>query len=511
MKKKVFTTNTTLKIKPVTAVSGVLLLAALLCEGLLISALQKLQMLPDKYFLLILAALGLMTLALALMVLKAGEKRLRRILGWVLCLILAAGCLVGTHIFSKLNQTVTAISQPDTVSTVFGVYVRSEDSAQNIEDTAAHRYAMTDSVDPDQTRKAAEQIQILAGCADIENLESVNALVDALYDGSTDAIILNQSYADMVAEVEAYGDFFTRMRLLTEIEITEKEEPQQEPAETAPEAETEPEIEFDPTTIPFIVYLSGSDTRSSALVKGRSDVNILAAVNPVTKQILLVNTPRDYWVRNPAGDNERDKLTHCGLYGIENSMAALEDLYGQPITQYAQINFTGFERLINTIGGITIYSSFAFDAGDTFRVEVGNNYMNGAQALAFARERHNVAGGDITRGAHQMKVIAAVVAKLSAATIIKNYSAILDTLQGMFVTSLTPEEISDVIKMQLDDMATWEVLSYSVTGDGGHDTNFSMPGQISYVMYPNDEMIAHASDLMSRILAGEVLTKEDIG
>ena len=475
---------------------------------MLVASVRKLQMLPDKYFALILAALACVTAGLGLLILKAGEKRLRRWIGWLLCLLVTAGCALGSHAFSKVNQTVNAIAQPDTVSTVFGVYIRAEDPAQTVEDTAGHRYAMTDSVDPEHTREAAETVLSLSGCAGMKNMESVNALVDALYAGDADAILLNQAYADLVAEVEAYGDFFTRMRLLAEVEVTEKEAPKPE-ATQMPE-ETEPEIEFDPTAMPFIVYLSGSDTRSTSLVKGRSDVNILAAVNPVTKQILLVNTPRDYWVCNPAGEGERDKLTHCGLYGIENSMAALGDLYGQDVSHYAQINFTGFETLINAIGGVTVYSEFSFDAGDTFRVKAGNNHMNGAQALAYARERHNVAGGDLTRGKHQMRLISAVVSKLSAGTIIKNYSAILDSLQGMFVTSLSADHISDLIKMQLEDMASWEVLSFAVSGEGGHDTNFSMPGQISYVMYPNEELVSHASSLMSRLMAGETLTQEDM-
>ena len=109
-----------------------------------------------------------------------------------------------------------------------------------------------------------------------------------------------------------------------------------------------------------------------------------------------------------------------------------------------------------------------------------------------------------------MKVIAAIVDKLTAGTLIKNYSAILDSLQGMFVTSLSSEEISDLIKMQLNDMASWEVLSFAVTGDNGSDKNYSMPGLYSYVMYPHEDVVAHASDLIGRLLGNEVLTEADL-
>ena len=502
-----------------------ILILTVLFEALVVINIWKLEILPAKYLTILLAALVLVTgLLSTLLFQRTGKWQKRRshgkqIAAYVLCAIMIAVCGVGTHALSKLHQTVKAISQPTTVSTVFGVYVLSDDQAQTIEDAADYRFAMTDSVDTEHTQTAAEEIgALLGGDVSIENLESVNALIDALYAGNNDAIILNQSYAEMLTEVDDYADFFTRTKLLYEhsvIETVEATEPAaKEPvSSTDPAEETEAvEIEMDPTAMPFVVYLSGSDTRSKTLVKSRSDVNILAAVNPVTKQILLINTPRDYYVSNPAGGGEKDKLTHCGLYGIENSMEALSDLYGQPVHYYAQINFTGFETLVNAVGGITVYSDTSFYAaeGGGFQISAGTNYLNGAQALAFARERHSLAGGDNARGQNQMKVIAAIVDKLTAGTLIKNYSAILDSLQGMFVTSLSSEEISDLIKMQLNDMASWEVLSFAVTGDNGSDKNYSMPGLYSYVMYPHEDVVAHASDLIGRLLGNEVLTEADL-
>lgn len=488
-----------------------MLVPTVLAEALLGFSVWKLQILPAKYMILLLAGLVLVPALLSLLLFQHVGKWQRyarhgkQIAGYILCAVLIVGCLVVSFALTKLERTVNAISQPNTISTVFGVYVPAEDPAQSIGDMGGYTIAMTDSVDSRHTRAAAEEIlELLEGTTSVQNLESVNALVDALYAGEVGAIILNQSYADMLVEAEVYADFFTRAKLIYEHSVVEVSE--------TPAEETEPvEIDIDPTTMPFVVYLSGSDTRSSTLAKSRSDVNILAAVNPVTKQILLVNTPRDYYVSNPAGGGEKDKLTHCGLYGIENSMEALADLYDQPVSYYAQINFTGFETLVDAVGGITVYSDVAFVAAEAeYQVKVGNNYMNGAEALAFARERHNLTSGDNARGKNQMKVIAAIVDKLTAGTLIKNYSAILDSLQGMFVTNMSSTEISDVIKMQLDDMARWEVLSYAVTGEGGSDKNYSMPGLYSYVMYPDEAMVSHASGLIGKLLSGEVLTEADI-
>ena len=476
-------------------------------------------MLPYKFFVLGGLAMVAVTWLFSLLLFQKTGKwqktvgHTKQIIGYVLCLILAAGCFIGTHAIYKVNKTVIAITQPSTISTLYGVYVLAEDPARTIEDASGYSLAVT--AQPKGGQEAVGQITEQMGISVASGMPTINELVDALYAGQFQAILLNQSYADILREVEGYGDFTSRTRMIYEFSVEETVEATQAPQkETISQdiQETEPEIiEIDPTTMPFIVYLSGSDTRASTLVKSRSDVNILAVVNPVTKQILLVNTPRDYYVSNPAGNGEMDKLTHCGLYGIENSMAALSNLYGHRVSYYAQINFSGFRTLIDSIGGVTVYSDASFIAQEAdFQVVRGNNAMNGEQALAFARERYNVSGGDIGRGRNQMKLIQAVVDKLTSSALLKNYSGILDSLQGMFTTNFTSEEITDLIKMQLDDMASWDIYSFALSGENGSDTNYSMPGLYSYVMYPDDTLVSKASALMEMILNGETITQEDL-
>ena len=258
------------------------------------------------------------------------------------------------------------------------------------------------------------------------------------------------------------------------------------------------------------MYISGSDTRSTKLKRSRSDVNILVVVNPVSKQILLVNTPRDYYVPNPAGKGALDKLTHCGIYGTSCSMEALEGLYDTKIQYYAQINFTGFETLVDAVGGITVYSNQAF-SNKGVDIQEGENFLNGREALVFARERKRVSGGDNGRGKNQMKVIKAVIAKVSnARTLIANYSQILKSLEGMIATDFSTDDLSKLVKMQLSDMAQWNVLTYAVTGYGGNQTTYSMPGLASYVMHPNQSTVDYGSQLIQRVMDGEILTQEDM-
>lgn len=258
---------------------------------------------------------------------------------------------------------------------------------------------------------------------------------------------------------------------------------------------------------PFIVYLGGSDTRSGKLTKGRNDVNILAVVNPNTKQLLLVNTPRDYYVSNPAGEGAKDKLAHCGLYGLENSKEALSRLYGLPVAYGAVINFKGFEALIDALGGVTVYSESAFTTTiGGYPIQQGANTLNGAQALAFARERSRVSGGDNTRGQHQMQVIAAMVRQLSAGNVLSRWREILDSLEGMFATDMPLTTMTKLLTNEIDNLDDWAIFSAAVTGTGGTDYNWSSGGK-AYVMYP-DESVQQVSALMERVMNGERLTDE---
>ena len=195
---------------------------------------------------------------------------------------------------------------------------------------------------------------------------------------------------------------------------------------------------------------------------------------------------------------------------MDCSIKALEELYDTDITHYCRINFTGFERLIDAIGGVTVNVDRGFYAQDSY-IPAGINNFDGEMALKFARERHNLPGGDNARGKNQMKVIQAVIDKMSSSTtLISNYGDILKSVEGVFATSFQSEEISALVKMQLSDMAKWNVSSFAVTGFGDYGITYSAPGEQLYVMRPNEETVKHASNLIDRVLAGETLTPEDM-
>ena len=268
------------------------------------------------------------------------------------------------------------------------------------------------------------------------------------------------------------------------------------------------------TKEPFVVYLSGVDNRGDLTEKARSDVNILAVVNPVTKQAVLINTPRDYYV-DLAGTDSKDKLTHAGLYGVETSMATLGNLYGINVDQYLRINFAGFISIIDAVGGVDVYSDQAFTSVgspgyyDPTTFAEGWNHLDGKSALAFARERHAFASGDIQRGINQMKVINAMVDKLKSPTVLMNFSRLMDAVSDCFVTSLSQDQISALVRMQLGDLANWDIQSYTVTGTSAKSSQcYSAKGQSLYVMKPDESSVAKAKELIAAVLGGENMVSD---
>jgi LCP family protein required for cell wall assembly len=305
--------------------------------------------------------------------------------------------------------------------------------------------------------------------------------------GEIKAIIVNDGYLSLYSDFKGYEKFPEEIRKLSQYKIENK-------ITSAENADI---------TKPFVMYISGIDTYGKVGNVSRSDVNILAAVNPQTGQMLLVNTPRDYYVPLSISKGVKDKLTHSGIYGIECSRDTLGMLYDEQVNHYFRLNFSGFEGMVDVLDGIDVESDVAFSSfGYSFKV--GTNHLNGKQALAFARERHSFASGDNQRGKNQMKVIEAVVKKVQSPAILKNYLGVLDNLNGTFETDLSYDQLTDLVKNQTKNGTKWNVSSYSVTGTGGRSSNtYSMPGQSVYVMNPDKDMVKKGADLIDQVMSGQ--------
>ncbi|MEE8885784.1 MAG: LCP family protein [Eubacteriales bacterium] len=497
-----------------------------------LASVARLNMVPSKYMLVVVMVVA-MSLFLTAALLFSGMKehkvgrarQARRIIAIVLAVIFGFGSVMAASMAQELKTSVDKVTDDQTPSAMVGVYVMSDDAAQQIEDAADYNFGIMENYDTDNTSKALDSLKALFGKdAETTSVAGVAECAKALYDGDVDAALINEAYASILSDYDEYSTFSTDTKLLYEIPVYSESDSSEE-SDNSVQAVTSSslaDLNFDTvesdaaegvssvTTEPFVMYISGSDTRSEILDTSRSDVNILMAVNPTTKQVLLINTPRDYYIDNPAGDGAKDKLTHCGIYGVDCSIEALENLYSTDVSYYMQINFTGFEKLIDAIGGITVEIPEDFSAGG-YTFTKGQMTLDGAEALVFARERHSFASGDRQRGKDQMEVIRAVIDKVtSGTTVLTHYSDILSSLQDMMVTNMTADEISELVKMQLNDGASWDVEKYAVSGSDARKTTYSMPNSTAYVMIPYEDDVAQATELLQKILSGEEITEEDV-
>lgn len=469
----------------------------------------KTKMLPIKFVVLItIVFLILEGLVFVLAYFRQNRRHpnkssyFKRGLGTFISVLVIIGCIFGTSVLGKFMGTIDSMTGDKTVmEEKVGVYVLDDDPAKTIDDARDYKFAVTKAYGYEDTQACVDQINDkLDAEISTGQYDSAIDMVDALYSGNVKALILNESYESIITDAEGYEDFGTRTRIIYEYKKTYEVEKKKNDVKVTKE--------------PFIVYVSGSDTRSKKLAKSRSDVNILAVVNPKSRQVLLISTPRDYYVNTTVSGDSKDKLTHCGLYGIDCSMQTLANLYDiKEINYYAQINFTGFETLIDQIGGVTVYSDATFTSSDhpEFKYVKGDNELDGKRALAFVRERYHLGDGDNARGRHQMAVIKAVIDKMtSSTTLLTNYSGIMDSLEGMVSTDFQSDDISALINMQLSDGGGWDVKSFSTTGEGASRKTYSMPKQNAYVTIPDESSVDQAKLLIQKVMNGETVTDSDL-
>ena len=255
------------------------------------------------------------------------------------------------------------------------------------------------------------------------------------------------------------------------------------------------------------IYISGIDTYGPINSVSRSDVNILMTVNTDTKDVLLTTTPRDSYVPiADGGNNQYDKLTHAGMYGVDASIHTLENLYGIDINYYARLNFTSFLKLIDLLGGIDVYNDQEFNANTNNgkHYPVGMLHLNSKDALGFVRERYALADGDRDRGRNQQKVITAIIQKLTSAELLANYSAVIQGLQESIQTNMPVEVMTDLVNRQLEKGGKYDVQSQDLKGTGRMDLpSYAMPGSQLYMMEVSQDSLASVKAAMTAVLKGK--------
>lgn len=335
--------------------------------------------------------------------------------------------------------------------------------------------------------------------------DSMTALLEAFYNGEVDSIIINESSRSQILDMEAYSNFDSNTRVVYQTSYKVKNN------DSATSVS-------DITSKPFNVLISGSDTRGGFDENGRSDVIMVATVNPKTHTILLTSVPRDFYVTTAcdAGDGcmqgALDKITHTGIHGTNTTKRTVEQLLGIEINYTFKVGFDTVTDLVDALGGVDVnvepgYATNSFAALPGFSVHEGVNHLNGEQALAFARERYSYTEGDRQRTKNQQQVLMGIVKEATKPSVITNYAAIMDTMANTFSTTMSNAEITDLIKYQLNNNPTWKMEQYMVDGTG--DTLMCAElGDAASVMVPDQSTVKMAKDKINAVLAGK--SSEDV-
>ena len=406
------------------------------------------------------------------------------IVGIVLSIILSILQVIGIVYMLKADKLMADVGGANYKTDNMIVVVKKDNPASNLMDASMYRFGTQTAVDQENTQTMLDNINKALGReVKVEQYGTVQELANALLEGRVDAAVYNQALDGLITD--SIEDYSEQVRVLYQYGI-----------------ETELEQETADVEEPFNVYISGIDVDGPITTNSRSDVNIIMTVNPNTKKILLTTTPRDYYVQIPdISGEQRDKLTHAGIYGVDASMRTLEQLYGIDISYYARVNFSSLVKIVDTLGGVDVDSDFEFTAGG-YQFKQGMNHLDGKQALAFSRERYSFEDGDNQRGKDQEKVLTAILNKAMSPAILSNASALIADVSDSVQTNMTQEEMAKFFKMQLNDGASWTIESQAASGNGDTQACYSSGDQPLYVMWPDEAVVQSISAKMNEILSG---------
>ena len=468
-------------------------IVSMLCVGML----HIIGIIPLKYMLII---GGILLLLLGLTLFTQLNRKKKAIGGKILSVVLIMVISVGTYYIGKANGALDKITGGNYKIDNMVVAVLKDDPAKDIKDTENYTFGVQYKMGRTDMEAAIQMVsEELGKDITVVEYQDLQEQAEALHDKKVDAIIYNEGYTDNISE--SFAGYKKSVRIIYEHKI------KKELASTSVDTSIQD---------PFSVYISGIDVYGDIEQTSRSDVNIIATVNPKTHQILLVTTPRDYYVPIPGiSGGENDKLTHAGNYGVDVSMKTLEELYQVEIPFYARINFTSLIDIVDHLGGVDVYSEYAFttskNSEHVMDVQQGINHFNGEEALAFSRERENVPGGDNQRGKNQQAVITAMIKKMISPQMLMKANSIIDDVSGNVETNMSQEQIQSLIKTQLSKGGSWNIYSVAAEGTGGKDICYSAArsGPL-YVTYPDETSVANIEDLINRVEQGEIIEGSEV-
>ena len=444
----------------------------------------KMDLLPGLYVTIFTIAEIVFTLAMVIGLAKKHRTYKLTILCFIIVLLLSGIYIYVTNYTLATSDFLGNVFQERAETEDYYVLVRktsSYDSVDDIADETVYFFQIEDDVQSELESKVDVQF---------EAQNSLTGLGNNLLDEEVDVIFIGSSqHAILSEEIENFESD-------TKIIYTATHEIEKMIGTAGGNSNSKYTVENGI----FNVMISGIDTSGSIRNVGRSDANIIVTINTNTHEVLLTSIPRDYYV-TLHGKQAKDKLTHSGIYGINETVTTVEDLLDIDINYYVRVNFSTVVELVDTIGGIEVYSDYTFTTTQGYHFEKGYNYINGEQALGFSRERKAFAAGDNQRVKNQQAVIEAIIKKvLNSTTLLTRYTDILSSLEGSFQTNIGQDEISNIVKSQLNNMSSWTIKTNALTGSNSSGPTYSLGNINSYVMLPDNSSVAEAKEKINEVL-----------
>lgn len=461
----------------------------------------RLNVLPSKFLFPLTIGVVVLDAIFILLLVYFSKNVVSKIICIVLTLFICAASCMGGYYISKTqgalsNITNVAKHAKNTVSVV----VKESSSIKNKSQLNGVSVGSL-RLNEQGSKKALKELSSEGIVLNQTEYDSMTALLEAFYNGEVDSIIINESSRSQILDMEAYSNFDSNTRVVYQTSYKVKNN------DSATSVS-------DITSKPFNVLISGSDTRGGFDENGRSDVIMIATVNPKTHTILLTSVPRDFYVTTAcdAGDGcmqgALDKITHTGIHGTNTTKRTVEQLLGIEINYTFKVGFDTVTELVDVLGGVDVYVEPGYAVHTSYlNVNEGINHLNAEQALAYARERYSYTEGDRQRTKNQQQVLMGIVKEATKPSVITNYAAIMDTMANTFSTTMSNEEITDLIKYQLNNNPTWKMEQYMVDGTG--DTLMCAElGDAASVMVPDQSTVKMAKDKINAVLAGK--SSEDV-
>ena len=463
----------------------------------LLYQLIKINVLPTKLLFLITIIFVLLDAIFALLLCYYTRAVVSKIICVVITLVLVFGSCLGGYYISKTGSLLTNITNvtkhaKNTVSVV----VKQSSDIKNKSQLNGLSVGTLRTIGTQGSSKALKELSKDGIVMNQSEYDSLSAMLEAFYNGEVDSIIINESSRSQILDMESYADFDNNTRVVYQTSYK---------VENTDKANAVTDI----TSKPFNVLISGSDTRGGFDENGRSDVIMVATVNPKTSTILLTSVPRDYYVTTAcdAADGcmqgALDKITHTGIHGTNTTKRTVEQLLGVEINYTFKVGFDTVTDLVDALGGVDVYVEPGYAVTNQyFSVHEGVNHLNGHDALEYARERYAYTEGDRQRTKNQQQVLMGIVNEATKPSVITKYASIMDAMANTFSTTMSNEEISDLIKYQINNNLKWKMEQYMVDGTG--DTLMCAElGDAASVMVPDQSTVKMAKDKINAVLAGK--------